>query len=368
MTGTLEAVLLPSEPSAALRAPRLRLLANDKVIAGALEAEVISNNYYAADRFSAAIALGSEPSLAAAFWASETNILLDVQLSVDGGDSFTSLVQGAVDTIRVDPTLGLVHLDGRDLTASLIETRTQEAFPNRTASEIASVLAARHNLTAHVTSTTTPVGRYYDGEHDSITLNEFSRVTTEWDLLVLLARHEGFDVFIQGQNLYFQPATGGTGQAISLRPSDVTELQLERSLTLARDIEVVVKSWNARQNSAFIQRARADRSAGSRRTSAQPQRYVFVRPNLTSAEALKLAQRKLSELSRHERTIRITMPGELTLTPRSLITLEGTGTEFDQLYYVDVVERRLRRNGGLLQHILARNASPAGDVSFGDRI
>ena len=72
-----------------------------------------------------------------------------------------------------------------------------------------------------------------------------------------------------------------------------------------------------------------------------------MQPNLTPEDALKLAQRKLAELTRHERIIRITMPGELALTPRSMITLEGTGTEFDQAYYIDVIERRLRRDGGL---------------------
>ena len=44
--------------NSALRAPRLRLIANGQVVAGAMEAEVISNNYYAADRFSATVATG----------------------------------------------------------------------------------------------------------------------------------------------------------------------------------------------------------------------------------------------------------------------------------------------------------------------
>ena len=95
-------------------------------------------------------------------------------------------MQGAVDSVSIDPTLGLVRLDGRDLTGSLIEARTQETFANRTSSEIAALLAGRHNLTPRVSSTTTPVGRYYQSEHDSITLSQFSRATTEWDLLVYL--------------------------------------------------------------------------------------------------------------------------------------------------------------------------------------
>ena len=36
------------------------------------------------------------------------------------------------------------------------------------------------------------------------------------------------------------------------------------------------------------------------------------------------------------------MPGELALSPRNMITLEGTGTDFDQTYYIDVIERRMQ--------------------------
>lgn len=340
------------------RAPRLRLIANGQIIPGAMEAEVVSNNYYSADRFSASVALGADPWVGASYWSSETDIFVDIQFSLDGGTSFTSLVQGAVDNVSIDPSFDVVRLHGRDLTAALIEARTQETFANRTASEIAALLAERHNLSPRVSPTTTPVGRYYQSEHDSITLNQFSSSTTEWDLLAFLARQEGFDVFVQGTELYFQPATPVTEPAISLRPQDVLDLKLERSLTLARDIEVIVKSWNSRQNSAFVQRARAAGRRGIRSADVQPQRYVFVQPNLTPDGALNLAQRKLAELTRHERCIRIEMPGELKLTPRSAIALDGTGTEFDQTYYVDVIERRLRHDAGLKQHIRARNTSP----------
>ncbi len=360
----LEAVLLPNEPQPAWRTPRLKVIANGQIILGAMEAEVISNNYYAADRFRASIALGIDPWAGASFWASAPDILLDVQFSLDGGASFVSLVQGAVDSVNIDPTLGLVRLDGRDLTSALIEARTQETFANRTSSEIASLLAQRHNLTPQITPTTTPVGRYYQSEHDRITLSQFSCTTTEWDLLVFLARQEGFDVYVQGQALHFQPAAQATDLAVSLRPGDVIDLKLERSLTLAHDIEVVIKSWNSRQNSAFAQQARASGQGSAQGSGETPLRYVFVQPNLTPDEALKFAQQRLAELIRHERTVRISMPGDLSLSPRSMIALEGTETEFDQLYYVDVIERRLRQNGGFTQFVMAKNSSPRTETTM----
>ena len=345
--------------------PRLRVIANGQVISGAVEAEVLSTNYYAADQFTASVALGPDPWPDATFWASESDILLEVQFSLDAGASFVSLVQGAVDNVAIDPASSVVHIHGRDLTARLIEARTQETFANRTSSEIAVLIAQRHDLMARVMSTTTPVGRYYQSEHDSITLDQFSRATTEWDLLVFLARREGFDVFIEGQSLFFQPAAQETDIALLVRPTDVVDLRLERSLTLARDIEVVVKSWNSRQNSAFSQQVRASQSGASSKSARQPQSYVCVRPNLTPDDALSFARQRLAELTRHERLIELTMPGELALTPRSVIALEGTGTDFDQTYRIDAIERRLRYNSGLTQRIRATNTSPRSLATFG---
>ncbi len=343
-------------PSDSWISPRLCVLINGQALVGAVQAEVTSNNHYGADHFSAVAAIGPDSWADVSFWAAQQDIAVDIQFSVDGGANFVSLLQGAVDNVVVDPVTGLVHLDGRDLTAQLIETRTQETFANRTASEIATLLAGRHNLSARVAPTSTPVGRYYQSEHDRITLDQFCRATTEWDLLVFLARQEGFDVFVQGAALYFQPSSQQEGSVVQLCPTDLTELRLERSLTLARDIEVAVKSWNSRLGSVFVQRARASGSSAGNTSTVQ--NYAYVRPNLTPDAALKLAQQKLTELTRHERIVELGMAGELTLTPRSMIMLQGTGSDFDQLYYVDVIVRRLHYQGGFTQHIRARNTSP----------
>ena len=89
------------------RAPRLRILANGALLTGVMDAEVISNNHYAADRFAASVALGADVWASASFWASEPDILVDVQFSLDGGASFTSLVQGTVDSVIIDPMTGV---------------------------------------------------------------------------------------------------------------------------------------------------------------------------------------------------------------------------------------------------------------------
>src|ERR1700733_6426353 len=116
-----EAVLLLNERQPSYRAPRLRLLANDQALIGACEAEVNSNNHYGADHFSAVVALGPDPWADARFWSSESNILINVQFSLDDGASFTSLIRGLVDMVSINPINGSVRISGRDLTAALIE-------------------------------------------------------------------------------------------------------------------------------------------------------------------------------------------------------------------------------------------------------
>ena len=142
--------MLPNEAFIPWRSPRLRIVGNDTVLPGVISAEVFANNHYAADRFSVAIALDGTASISAASWAEEPDVLLDIQFSLDAGASFTSLLTGRIDSVVIDPVVGEIRINGRDLTGSMIEARTQETFTNRTSSEVATILAGRHNLIVSV--------------------------------------------------------------------------------------------------------------------------------------------------------------------------------------------------------------------------
>ncbi len=355
--------------SSASRAPRLLVLANGVPVRGALSARVTNTNHYGADRFEVSLSLTADPTMAAAFWGGLGECALDVQVGFAGA-GFASLVQGLVDSVVIDAVDGVARLEGRDRTAALIEARTQETFANRTSSEIAMLLAGRHGLTADVQPTTTPVGRYWQLEHDHITLDQFSRASTEWDLLVGLAGREGFDVWVRGGTLHFRPSQQDATPSAVLRPratasgpANVTALRLERALTLARDIEVVVKSWNSKLAKGFTQVARASRAGLNAKGLREPvQRYSFVVPDLLPDAALLLAQRKLAQLSRHERVIAAEMPGELLLDARMLVGVEGTGSAFDQAYWIDEVSRSIDARHGFHQTVRARNASPGLEV------
>ncbi len=319
-----------------LRNPSISVLLDGSPLPNVIEADVSSSAHFGAARFRLRLALD-------AYTASELvqpGLIVDVQVGFGG--QFTSLVQGEVDTIATDVLNGTVELEGRDLTARLLDATTQETFSNQTSSEIAEALAARHGLTANVTATSALAGRYYGNEHDRITLGQFSRSTTEWDLLTFLAAREGFEVFVAGRTLNFIPLFA-SGSSITLTPQQCIALHLEHNLSLAGDVDVTVKSWNTRQQNAFVQTASRSMNGGF---GGNPRRIVIVRPNLMPNDALQLANRVLADLSAHARIVSVELPGELSLSPRSKVLLSGTGTDFDQTYYVSEINRHFSPNHG----------------------
>jgi prophage tail gpP-like protein len=329
-----------------VRAPTLMVLVNGIPLAGGMSAHVVSTNDFSADRFSTEIALGPDPGIDAAFWAGQTSLQIEIRIAPDALTPPASLITGAADSIELDPIRQTVRVQGRDFAAQLIEARTQETFSNRTSSEIAQLLAGRHGLACQATTTTTPVGRYYENQHNAITLGTAAHLTTEWDLLVALAKIEGFDVFVQGQTLFFQPPSANMASAMMLAPADTERLQLSRALTLAGAITVTVNSWDSLQQTACVQTVTSDGQGTARQ-------YVLVRPNLTADQAFALARNTLAQIVAHQWTVVAHMPGDVVTGARDGLELLGTQTEFDQAYAIVEIDRILSPTAGFRQTVRA---------------
>ena len=328
-----------------LRSPNVVALLNGSLLPGVFDIDVTNNAHFGAARFRLQVAMNAST----ASQLVQPGGSVDIQVSLGG--PLISVVQGEVDSMAIDVVHGVVSLEGRDFAGRLIDARTEETFSNQTSSEIAETLASRHNLAPNVTPTTALAGRYYRNEHERITLGQFSRSTTEWDLLTYLAAREGFEVYVTGTTLNFTPLASSS-DVFYLTPQACIALSLEHALTLARDIEVTVKSWNTRQQTAFAQTAR---SSAASTTAATPRKITVVRPNLSPNDALQLAQRILTDLSAHERVVSVEMPGEISLSPRSQIVLNGTGTEFDQTYYISELTRHFSTAHGFTETLRLKN-------------
>jgi phage protein D len=322
------------------RVPGVAVTVNGVAVGGVIEAEVSGNSHLAADRFRLRMALDAS---GAALWTSGP-LGVGIQFGLDG--AWAEMMLGQADFVEIDPILGEVSVDGRDLTALFIEARTQETFQNQTASDIATTLAARHGLAANVTPTSTPVGRNYQSQHARTTFDQHARMTTEWDLLTRLAQQEGFDVWVDGRTLNFTPATPGA--IVAVTPGDCMSMRLEQTLGLQGDLAVAVRSWDSRGVSSISQTASLGGAGG-----AVPG-YVIVRPNVTADAAQAIAQQVLRDMAQHAMCLDFDMPGELTFQPRVGLQLSGTGTDFDQVYVISDVERRISFERGFTQHVRAR--------------
>ncbi len=365
---------------AALRQPIVEVRLDGQPLSGVQSVKTINSAHYAADSFIVELALQGQP--ATADWAawggpnrlSEIEILYGLADPATGQTlSLQSAVIGPVDKVEVEQPVNRVVLSGRDYSALLIDTQSFESFENQLASDVATTIANRHGLTPMVTPTKMPIGQLSprDNAYAAATVRQ-----SEWDLLTRLARAEGYDVFVRGRSLFFQPPAGPTGAPFLLNwvpgpgpggaaRSNALHLRMSRQLRLARDLSVTVLSHNSVSGMPVAQTVTSTlggQAAGTA-ASAGPQQYVFDVPGLTQAQAAARAQKLATDFGQQERVIEIEMPGDPFLTIESPIVLSGTGTGWDQAYVIDRIDRALAFARGFTMHLTVKSRSTAAAAS-----
>jgi phage protein D len=316
------------------------VLVGGQAVAGIIAAEIQSNSFFAADRFTVRAALSPAN---AACWA---GVPLAVEIRIGLNGQAQSLITGNADSVSIDPIRGEIEIAGRDLASLFVGAQIDESFENQTSGEVATALAGRQGLIPSVTPTQTLIGRYYQNGRTRTALTQHARATTQWDLLCWLAQLENYDVWVSGQTLHFQPVQQ-SAPAISISPQDCMSLRLHHALDIAAGVTVTVKSWDCVSQSAIVQSATSIGAAGQGMTR------TVVRPNLSSNEAQMLAARLAGQMADHERRVDIDMPGDLATLPRMTMALTGTGTDFDGPYMIRSVERRISFQHGFTQAIEA---------------
>ena len=332
--------------------------------------DVTSNAHFAADTWRAEFASTALPAaFGPDYWAAAEYDRVEISAGFEG--ALIPLITGQVDDVEYDIIARRLTLSGRDLSAPLIDARTTEKFQNLKSHEIAQRIALRHGLDSNVTATATLAGKYYQIDHAALTKED-----SEWDLLCYLAEREGFDVWVRGETLFFQPPVSESQTPYLLLWSDpgagsptsnCERLNLSRSQTLAKDVIVKVRSWNQAQEKAFTVAYRASKKGRTKRkgdTDSDAQTYSYTVPNLTREQALKYAETQAAKITRHERLLNADLPGDSLLDTRSLVRLAGTGTDWDQTYYPESVTRRISFEEGYTMQLRAKNHSPQDTVTL----
>jgi hypothetical protein len=354
-----------------LRQPFFSVLLNKTdILTGVESFEVTNASHFAADTFRLTMSIGKlPPGLGPQYWGISVGDELDISAGFKdqtGQGQPKSLIYGQVDEVEYDPVGRSISLTGRDLSARFIDNRTAEHFQDHTASQVVGILAARRNLKANAAVTTTRIGTYYELYNLGLTKEQ-----AELDLLMFLAQQEGFDLWVSGETLNFQPPVPLNSDPYVISWSDqgqgninanVESLKLHRSQTLAKDIIVKVVSWHQADEANVTSIAKRSMANKGQRVGGQAQTYTFYPPNLNQQQADKFAAAKAEEITRHERVITGAMPADNLMSNRSLIKLSGTGTDWDQFYFVDSITRKMSVREGYSMEFRAKNHSTQSTV------
>lgn len=365
-----------------LRQPRGAVKINGELVAGWVSWEIDNNTFYQADTFRVTFAIsGLPPAYDSAFWAKTAKIEVEILAGFPANpESYTaaeldSLIFGQADDVAFDPVHRVIEVSGRDLTAQLIDTKTTEKWPNLTASEIVQKIAAAHGLDAVVVKTTQKAGTYYEIDHVRLTDQR-----SEWDLLTWLAHEEQYLVYVQGKALHFEPkpaADTATPYVLKWEAPDYSRgypvtnfksIQFARNLTLAKDVIVHVRSWNAKNKKGFTKTAQATHNkntvlAGAAQPVGEAQTYSYTIPGLTPEQALQKAQALLKDITAHEIRLNATLPADNILSGTALVQVIGTDTAFDQTYWPESITRRMSLDEGYEMTLSAKNHSPESTVT-----
>lgn len=362
---------IPGQSSA--RVPRATVLVNGVDLRDALvEVEWESNTFFQADTFRATFATSKLPEgYGPAYFADTAPIVVEIFAGFPAdpvnftAKNLASMFYGQVDPVDWSPDQTTITISGRDLTSKLIDAKSDKKYPNQTASQIVTKLASDVGLTAVVTATSTLVGRYYEIDHVALQDNR-----TLWDLVCYLAQKEGFVAYVKGKELHFEPPPAADDEPYAFyynvpRSADGMadancHITFSRSLTLAKDIVVKVRSRKPGQKTAFTMTAKATHA----KSSGETQTYVFDYWGLTSAEAQKKAETIAADLSKHERKATVTGPADNILSRTDVVQIDGTDTSWDQTYFVENIARRYSLEDGYVWTVNLKNHSPESQTSL----
>jgi hypothetical protein len=226
-------------------------------------------------------------------------------------------------------------------------------------------------MTTQVIATPGTAGRFWGDGRTIAALNSDAKITTEWDLIVSLAKKEGYDAWVKGSVLYFQPPLPANStphtwlhkiDAQGRQRGNVRELDMDRTLTISKGVNVKVNSWNSKQSRQFTKTSSTPATIDtSGRNRAQT--HIHQHPNLTEDEAQQKADTIKALIAMHELNISATLPGDLLLTPRTIVNLTGTGTAFDQLYYCMSVTREISNSAGFVMHSTCKSKAAEDEAT-----
>lgn len=253
------------------------------------------------------------------------------------GSATKSLITGKINHVCVEWVDREISVSGRDKSETLVERRMNRQWKNKKSSDIVQDIAKDAGLTAQVSETTDDSGKKYDIDTVHLMLNR-----TASETLSLLAEREGCRWYVSGDVLHFEQKDAGNSGGVFVvtysppsrgyEASNTVTIKTARNLTAGRPTDVTVKSWHHKDKKLYKATESSTGGVGDKLT------YEHQFPGMTQAQVEKVAKSHLSDYTRHELSIDVDMPGDLSAAADGQIQLQGTGSIFDTTYDIDSVE------------------------------
>ncbi len=333
----------------------MRAKINGVSVNSILAAEVINRGSCKSSRFGLTISTRSDASYNSWLGGLTAKVIVQIYYDTLSTESGYAVFEGLADDIAVDPINGVCRVQGRDYSSLLIGSNNQESYSNRTASEIVASIAQRHGFDTNIAVTYGMVGSYQGNDHNQILLNTHSDIANEWELLVYLAKMERFELFVDARELVFSPLQSLAREQIAVGRNDIISMKTMRKCPLSDKTLLTVKSWNSWLTRTFVH---TDSQLSEQMPSTNPTAFgdpdigvTFVRPNLslTGVEDLSREYRRTS--TEQLLNIEIVMPGDTTMKPGDILSIQGIGVAFDSDYIVKSVRRTFSSSAGFVQYI-----------------
>lgn len=373
----------PAAATPAARSPRAIVRIGGTPVDGWIEWEATNSTFFEADTFSVSFAVSRLPAAFNLNWFSQqTEIFLEILAGFPSNPSaptaseLTSLIYGRIDDIELDATETILRLTGRDLTGAFIDTPSTTQYSNRTASQIVQQICANHGIAVNITTTDAIEGSPAESLVGVYSLRSTTHMplgSTEWDVISSLARESGFVACMFGQVLYWgpDPTIGADPYQITYIPptssggppvSNVKALSFSRSMTVAKGISVTAMSASYTGPSITRSYPQTPRTISPGKASPYgptTQYFVKLKVGKTPQQVEAAAEARYDEIIQHTMKLHAELPGDVLLSKATPMTVFGTGTAWDQIYYPKSIVRRMSMDEGFTMEVQAQHSTPA---------
>jgi phage protein D len=248
----------------------------------------------------------------------------------------------------------MLTVRGYDYRHRLARGRKTRTFRNVKNSQIAMQLARDAGLGARATDTSTVLPHVFQCNQ------------SDWDFLRERASLSGFQAYVRGKMLYFQPAqhTGSPTVTLALG-EDITEFTPRLSAMGQLD-EVTVRGWDVKKKVVIVGSARAGgpqmggAASGSKAASRAFRRASAAGlglPVRSTAEADQAAQGAFVDMALGYVQGDIVCAGRPQLHAGVVVTVEGAGRTFSGSYYVTSVTHSISPEQGYQTTLAVQRSS-----------